>query len=163
MSFVIFTGDQISQYHRSNCEKIYSTLALPVSSGRPSEQLDKCRRRKPPCEWWKVEGTESISSQPQQLNPKEPKPRKERKTRSKQRRSPRLGTPKKGKRAVLSKPPGGAPVVLLTANSSPQTVRDASPPAEDSDGECETVKDILSIDAGELNHNSSPTTKRHCT
>ncbi|XP_053198843.1 uncharacterized protein DDB_G0286299-like [Scomber japonicus] len=122
------SGDQIFRrvYHHSNS----SAPASPISPRRPSEQLgttkhDK-RSRKPPGQWWKAdnmsEDVESVSSQPQQLNPKEPKPRRERKTLSKQSRSAQLGTPKKGNTEVLSKPPGGAPVVPLKPRRAPETV-----------------------------------------
>lgn len=72
-----------------------------------------------------TEDMESISSEPQQLNPKEPKPRKERNPRTKQSRSPELWTSKKGNAAVSSKPPGGAPVTSLKPRQllAPKTVK----------------------------------------
>lgn len=91
-------------------------------------EADK-RRRKPPGNWWLVNGVsedmEHSSSQPQKLNQKEPKPRKERKNQSKQSRSPRLGTPKNGNMAVSSKPLGGTSMPSLKPKplSAPKTVK----------------------------------------
>ncbi|GAA6214990.1 microtubule-associated protein 1B-like [Lates japonicus] len=124
------SGDQVFQrvyQHVSNDKK--SSTPAPVTPRRPQEQLRAAelqRRRKPPGNWWMANGTsddrESISSQPQQFNPKEPKPHKERK---KHGRSPRLGTPKNGNMAVSSKPPGGAHVspVKVKPLSTPKTIK----------------------------------------
>ncbi|XP_071341242.1 neurofilament heavy polypeptide [Trachinotus anak] len=130
----LHSGDQVFQrvYHHVSNEKMQST-AGPVSPRRPLEQLSAAesekRRRKPPGNWWSVndmsEDVESISSQPQQLNPKKPKPLKDRKKPSKGSRSPRLGTPKNGNVAVSSKPAGGAhePLLKLKPLSAPKTVK----------------------------------------
>lgn len=144
------------------------------------------------------EDVESVSSQPQQLNPKEPKPRRERKTLSKQSRSAQLGTPKKGNTEVLSKPPGGAPVVPLKPKRAPETVNHMAIfkdvftsatkssaainkketgqnnrrevtvcPADNCAADCaalrNTNENIVSIDAGESNHKSPLTIRRHST
>ncbi|XP_035511537.1 nucleolar protein dao-5 isoform X2 [Morone saxatilis] len=125
------SGDQVFQrvYHHVSNKKMPITPP-PASPRRPREQLSAAergkRRRKPPSNWWTVNGlsedVESISSQPQQL---EPKPRKDRKKQSKQSRSPGLGTPKTGNVAVSPTPLGGAPVPPLKVNplSTPKTVK----------------------------------------
>ncbi|KAM7390439.1 hypothetical protein PAMA_008547 [Pampus argenteus] len=134
-----------------------------------------------------------ISSQPQQLNPKPTKPRKGNKARSKQSRSPELRSLKKGNAAVSSKPPGGAPVNHLelrpllaseTVKPSRATFKDIAVlnnggagqnnrrdvtvcPAEGFATDCPTFsktnKDILSMDAGEFNHESPPARGRPST
>ncbi|TDG97321.1 hypothetical protein EPR50_G00224760 [Perca flavescens] len=123
------SGQQVFQrvYHHISHEKL--STPEPVSPRGPREPLwseeSERRRRKPPGNWWTVdnrsEDVESISLQPQKL---EPKPRKERKKPSKQNRS-RLGTPKKGKMAVASKPLGGSLVPLLKQKPllTPKTVK----------------------------------------
>lgn len=91
-----------------------SITPAPDSPRGSREQLraavQEKRRRKPPSDWWMVDGmsmdVDSISSQPQK---QEPKPRKERKKRSKQNISP------------SSKPLGGAPVPPPL--SAPRTVK----------------------------------------
>ncbi|XP_051267354.1 nucleolar protein dao-5 isoform X2 [Dicentrarchus labrax] len=125
------SGDQVFQrvYHHVSNKKMPITPP-PASPRRPREQLSAAergkRRRKAPSNWWMVDGlsedVESISSQPQQL---EPKPRKERKKQSKQSRSPGLGTPTTGNVAVSSTPLGVAPVPPLKVKplSIPKTVK----------------------------------------
>uniref|UniRef100_A0A8C9YXJ1 Mif2/CENP-C cupin domain-containing protein n=1 Tax=Sander lucioperca TaxID=283035 RepID=A0A8C9YXJ1_SANLU len=121
------SGQHVFQrvYHHVSHEKL--STPEPVSPRGPREQLrseeSERRRRKPPGNWWAVdnrsEDVESISSQPQKL---QPKPRKERKKLSKQNRS-QLGTPKNGKMA--SKPLGGSLVPLLKPKPllTPKTVK----------------------------------------
>ncbi|XP_029314178.1 proteoglycan 4 isoform X2 [Cottoperca gobio] len=128
------SGEQVFQrvYHN------VSITRAPAGPTAPREQLRAAepdrRRRKAPGSWWTVndmyENTESISSPPQQ---QEPKPHQERKPRSKRRRSPRLGTPKNGNMAVSSKPLGGAPVPLpkLRPLSTRKTVKRSLAPSTD--------------------------------
>ncbi|XP_034998814.2 muscle M-line assembly protein unc-89 [Hippoglossus stenolepis] len=130
------SGQQVCQkvYHNVSNEKMSDTSAS-VSPRGPQEHLKaedpEKRRRKPPGNWWTTnsmsEEVESVSTHPQHLKPKESKSHNERKQLSKQKpsRSPGLGTPKKGKRVVASKTPGGADVPLLKSKPmfAPKTVK----------------------------------------
>ncbi|XP_026220016.1 muscle M-line assembly protein unc-89 isoform X2 [Anabas testudineus] len=132
----ISSGNQVFQrvYHNVSNDKMSGTPAS-VSPRRNEQQLregetDK-RRRKPPGSWWLVNGMSNVecsSSQPQQLHHKEPRPCKGGRKPNKRSRSPRLGTPKNGNMAVLSKPLMGSstpstPSLKLKPLSAPKTVK----------------------------------------
>uniref|UniRef100_UPI0037E78691 nucleolar protein dao-5 n=1 Tax=Semicossyphus pulcher TaxID=241346 RepID=UPI0037E78691 len=172
-------GDQVFQrvYHYSSNEKVSITPA-PVSPRGPREQLTAAepekRRRKPPGNWWTIDGTPE-GPQPQQH---EPKARKERTKKTKPSRSPKLGTPKNGNVAVSLKPQGGdsVPPMKVKPLSAPKTVKRSLATYKDlfetptvvSSREADqrnrrnvaaadrttlgkTVTDILSMDTGESN------------
>ncbi|XP_071769887.2 uncharacterized protein LOC139923083 [Centroberyx gerrardi] len=121
-------------YHHTPNEKMPGTPA-PISPQRtlPKEHVktpvQERRRRKPTGSWWKVneisEDVESISTQPQNPNPKSPKTHKGRGMQPKRRKSPAVGTPKNGNMAVSPKPQGGAPEPLPKQKplSAPKTVK----------------------------------------
>ncbi|XP_010751326.3 nucleolar and coiled-body phosphoprotein 1 isoform X1 [Larimichthys crocea] len=125
------SGSQVFQrvYCHSSNEKLSITPTPASPRGSPERlrpaQSEK-RKRKPPSNWWMVDGilrdVENINSQPQQ---EEPKPRKERKKQSKQSRSAGLGTPKNGNVVDSFRPLGEAPVPSLKVKplSPPKTVK----------------------------------------
>lgn len=121
-------GDQVFQRDYSTSAVKQSNIPVPASPRGQREQLKeaepKRRRRKPPGNWWMVSSVEEEEEEnlPTQPQPKVRKPQKERK---KQHRSNKLGTPKNGNVAVLSKPQEGAPVPPLNGKplSAPKTVK----------------------------------------
>ncbi|XP_062235839.1 uncharacterized protein si:ch211-161h7.4 [Platichthys flesus] len=129
------SGQQVFQKVYHNVSEKMSDPSASVSPRGPQEHLraedPEKRNRKPPGNWWTTNGmseeVENVSTNPQQLKPKESKSLKKRKKLSKQKtsRSPGLKTPKKGKMVVASKTPGGADVPLLQPKQmfAPKTIR----------------------------------------
>lgn len=126
-----FTGNQVFQkvYQHCTSEKKSSrpTAATPKKSKeQPGPEEPGKRRRQPPGNWWRVEGSsddvESGCTQPEWLNVKRSK---ERKKQPKQIKSLGMKTPKNGNVSISPIPPEGAPTPLLRAKpvSAPKTVK----------------------------------------